>query len=523
MVRFNAPYTDKSLSTEYFHSLFASPRLQIKIFSELSRIDLCITLCDGPYFLEREAMANKELLRVFIGADPRQPVSYNVLQNSIVRRSSKPIQITPLILHQLPITRKGLTEFTFSRFLVPWLCDYQGWALFLDADILVTDDIAKLFAYRDSQYDIMVIKNPQKVEWPSVMLFNCEKCKILTPEFIQHSEEGLLFALKWAGELAIGELPLEWNHLVGYSPKRRDASLIHYTQGAPMFPEIGNCEYSSDWLQEHLHMNSFETWKEILGPSFHGVWLAGERVPRLTIDDLNERVIAQINSNPKPIFADSDLPSDKAPSKRYQTRLHAFTKLHLLGDVARNLLPAQTFLGTNMFKVMKPLTDYVLATGPKSLLDYGSGKAIQYAPVTVDTPDGQKHERLKNYLALDSITCYDPAYPPLAKLPMGNFDIVVCIDVLDRIPEPDLPWVLEELVNRSYKHLFVKVCGYDNGITIDEGEAESCTVKSVEWWCQLFGVLLARHPEIELKLLYEERDGSPLLDLSQVFERPVTN
>ena len=75
------------------------------------------------------------MLRVFIGYDDRQPVAYNVLQFSIATRSSRPVTITPLIINQLPIKRTGLTPFTFSRFLVPWLCDYQGTALFLDIDM----------------------------------------------------------------------------------------------------------------------------------------------------------------------------------------------------------------------------------------------------------------------------------------------------------------------------------------------------------------------------------------------------
>ena len=78
------------------------------------------------------------MLNVFIGYDPRQPVAYNVLQHSIVRHASEPVAITPLILKQLPIERRGLTEFTFSRFLVPYLCGFKGMAVFLDADMVVT-------------------------------------------------------------------------------------------------------------------------------------------------------------------------------------------------------------------------------------------------------------------------------------------------------------------------------------------------------------------------------------------------
>mgnify|MGYP000290578739 CR=1 FL=1 len=98
-------------------------------------------------------------LPVYIGFDHRQAVSYNVLQFSIFRRSSKPVTISPLVLPSLPITRQGLTPFTYSRFLVPWLNSFQGWALFLDTDFLCLADISELFALCDNRYAAMVSKN----------------------------------------------------------------------------------------------------------------------------------------------------------------------------------------------------------------------------------------------------------------------------------------------------------------------------------------------------------------------------
>jgi hypothetical protein len=76
------------------------------------------------------------MLRIFVGHDPLQPVSTTVLVHSIISRASKPVCVTPLSLKTLPIKRRGLTEFTYSRFLVPYLCDYQGWSLFLDTDFV---------------------------------------------------------------------------------------------------------------------------------------------------------------------------------------------------------------------------------------------------------------------------------------------------------------------------------------------------------------------------------------------------
>ena len=220
-------------------------------------------------------------LRIFIGYDSRQPISLNVLQSSLYTRSSKPLAITPLVIEQLPIKRTGLTPFTFSRFLVPWLCDYKGWALFLDLDMVVVDDIAKMFEMADDKYGVMVSKNAIRFEWTSAMLFNCEKCQILTPEYIE--EANGLHGISWLDEESIGSLPNDWNHLVGYDEPRDDAKLIHYTQGVPAFPETADSEHAKVWMDEHQRMNSVTNWMELMGNSVHAAELNGQRVPKYKV------------------------------------------------------------------------------------------------------------------------------------------------------------------------------------------------------------------------------------------------
>lgn len=219
------------------------------------------------------------MLRIFVGADPRQPVSLSVLAQSVYRLSSKPVAITPLVIEQLPLKRVGLTPFTFSRFLVPYLCNYEGWALFLDADILLKDDIAKLFAMADEKYAVMVSKDEEhRFEWASVMLFNCAKCKVLTPEYVEVASG--LHTINWVDESEIGDLPREWNYLVGYSNPQEAPKLIHYTQGMPAYPLTQDSEYAIDWAKEHQYMNSIRPWEELMGNSIHAMDLDGKRVPK---------------------------------------------------------------------------------------------------------------------------------------------------------------------------------------------------------------------------------------------------
>ena len=207
-------------------------------------------------------------LQIFIGFDPRQPVAVQVLAHSIYRRASRPVSITPLVLNQLPITRTGLTQFTYSRYVVPHLCNYQGTALFLDADMLCLGDVYELDEIARPQLrPVCVVKNPKlRFEWPSLMYFNNSYCRALNLETI---EQGVPQNFEWADPDNIGELPSEWNHLVGYDAPRPDAKIVHFTQGLPCWKETNNCEYSAQWLEELGACNSTVSWQDLMGQSVH--------------------------------------------------------------------------------------------------------------------------------------------------------------------------------------------------------------------------------------------------------------
>jgi lipopolysaccharide biosynthesis glycosyltransferase len=204
-------------------------------------------------------------MRVFIGYDPRQPLGYNVLQHSIHRNSLHRVQVEPLLLHKLPIKRRGLTEFTYSRFLVPYLCGYEGAAVFMDADIVVTGDIARLFEQLDESCSVQVMQQQKKFEWPSVMLFNNARCKTLTPDYIENPEHSLM-KLEWAEK--VGSFSADWNHCVGYT-EPAEASLYHYTQGLPCWHETKGLPEDKHWQSEYEAMIHTVTWGQLMANSVH--------------------------------------------------------------------------------------------------------------------------------------------------------------------------------------------------------------------------------------------------------------
>lgn len=217
------------------------------------------------------------MLKWFIGFDKDESVASYVLAHSIQVRSSLPVSITFINRAQL----RGLfkrtrsetesTDFSISRFLVPYLCNYEGWAVFSDCDMVVMDDPAKLWAWRDDRYSVSVVKHNyvpkedvkflgrqqikyEKKNWSSVILFNNSKCKALTLDYVNHASGLDLHQFKWLGnDDLIGDLPAYWNHLVGYDVNSHP-SLIHWTSGGPYFEDYRLCEFSSEWEKEKLAM-----------------------------------------------------------------------------------------------------------------------------------------------------------------------------------------------------------------------------------------------------------------------------
>ncbi len=214
------------------------------------------------------------MIRVFIGYDSRENVAFNVASNSIQRHASRPVQIAQVRKTQLggiynrTDEKLSSTEFSFSRFLVPYLCDYEGWAIFMDCDVLLRDDIAKLWDLRDENYAVMCVKHDHqpkttikflgaeqtqypKKNWSSVMMLNCAKCKNLTPEFVNTASGLELHQFKWLeSDDMIADVGLNWNFLADYYHHTDNAKLIHYTEGGPYFEDYRTTDYAEDWFKE---------------------------------------------------------------------------------------------------------------------------------------------------------------------------------------------------------------------------------------------------------------------------------
>lgn len=219
------------------------------------------------------------MIRIFAGYDARIPIGFHTFVQSVQQTTTVPFSIIPLSLHSLRDTYnrqwddKQTTPFAFTRFLIPWLCEYEGWALFVDGSDMVTcRDMKEIWSLRDERYAVQVVKHPDGIHanagtkflgqpqsdyprknWSSVILFNCERCTTLAPSVVNEADPAYLHRFSWLNDAMVGALPDCWNHLVGVNDERSDPAIIHYTLGVPFFEEYADCEWADVWWRFAKH------------------------------------------------------------------------------------------------------------------------------------------------------------------------------------------------------------------------------------------------------------------------------
>ncbi len=215
-----------------------------------------------------------EKINIVVGFDQREAVAYHTFTQRIIEKSSVPVFFIPLAVNTLKRyteTHKDRSnDFIYSRFLTPYLNNFEGWAIFADGDMICQSDIRELWDLRDESKALLVVKhdyvtkanrkylgnineNYPRKNWSSLILWNCAhpKHKILTPDFIAQQTGQFLHRFSWLDNSDIGDLPKEWNWLAIEYPINNSAKIIHYTLGTPCFAEYRDTDMAEIWWKNY--------------------------------------------------------------------------------------------------------------------------------------------------------------------------------------------------------------------------------------------------------------------------------
>ena len=211
-----------------------------------------------------------EKIPLVVGFDQREAIAYHTFCQSVLEKASLPVQFTPLAENTLAGYKEthtdGSNRFIYSRFLTPYLCNFRGWAIFADGDMICQTDIKELWDLRDESKAVQVVQhdyqtkthtkymgnkneNYPRKNWSSLILWNCghPAHRVLTPDFIQKQTGAFLHRFSWLSEEQIGTLPREWNWLaIEYADNLR-AKLVHYTLGTPCLKDYADTAMSDIW------------------------------------------------------------------------------------------------------------------------------------------------------------------------------------------------------------------------------------------------------------------------------------
>lgn len=224
------------------------------------------------------------MIHLYTGFDEREEVGAHTFNSSVIHNTSEPVAITPL---HLPMLRKfygagqrdGSNAFIYSRFLVPFMQGYRGFALFVDgADMVCRGDLAELWALCNPWKAVQVVqhdyltRHPKKYvgtsmeagnqdyprkNWSSVMLINCAhyNWRRITPEAIERMSGADLHRFSFIEPRFLGELPVAWNWLADEFGENPDAKLLHWTAGIPAFDHYNAAPHAVDWFKAYEKVN----------------------------------------------------------------------------------------------------------------------------------------------------------------------------------------------------------------------------------------------------------------------------
>jgi hypothetical protein len=402
-------------------------------------------------------------VRIFVGTEPAQHRAERVFVWSIkqVRDPSRVYEIY-LMKDLAGFNRKGWkTGFTAYRYAIPDLAGGSGRAIYNDVDQIYFADPAELFDMDMKGCGVMCITERET----SVMLLDCERmANFWHREDAERGERHKVFRAKMHSVDGLwGRLPGEWNAR-DYEYQPGASKLLHFTtlQTQPWQPFPKELHY-----REHADARLWHDMERAADAA--GFTLVGE----------------------------------SAPSERYRELIDLYRTMHDEGAKQVGKPPEKTFRGRSLRPHIARIGDLVRETKAATLLDFGAGKAILYDDLPGDPP-GSRSKSMKSW-GDARVTCYDPGYEPFSGPIEDKYDGVICTDVLEHIPEEDIPWVLDKLFRHARSFVYAVAACYPARKALPNGENAHCTLQGSEWWHGQLDAASRRNPGVRWTLCTQHK------------------
>jgi hypothetical protein len=402
--------------------------------------------------------SEKPPVRIYLGTEPAQHRAERVFVWSVLQHRDPSRRYEIYLMKDL----KGFdrdrwkTGFTNYRYAIPAMAGNTGRAIYNDVDQIYLADPAELFDMDMGGAGQLCIA-PRET---AVMLLDCDKmATIWDRQDAENSEKHRFFRDKVQSIPGMwGELPGVWNAR-DHEYKKGVSKLLHYTtlQTQPWRPFPKELKY-----QDNPNGN---------------VWFEMEKAA----DEAGFTLFTEDN-----------------PSRRYEKLVEMYRTMHVEGSPHTGKTPDWTFTGKSLVEHVGRIAGMIDETGSKTLLDYGCGKGLFYQPFPGEDPES-RFKSMKDWKGV-KVTCYDPGYEPFAGPIEPKYDGVICTDVLEHIPEEDIPWVLDKLFRHANCLVYAVAACYPAKKRLPNGQNAHCTVQPPAWWREQMEAAARRNPGIRWQL-----------------------
>lgn len=405
---------------------------------------------------------HKPPVRIFLGSEAGQSRGDRVLVWSVIQKRD------PARVYELYFMKdlKGYdrsawkTGFSNYRYGIPAMAGGKGRAIYNEMNQIYLADPGELFDLDMGSAGMLSIAEREA----SVMLIDCEKMlPHWTLDDAKHGRQHGHFRETVQKHKLWGRLPAEWNTGNGEFVAAK-SKCLHFERlpTQPLRPLQNSLRYEP-------HLGSER-------------WLSFERAA----DAAGFMIFTK-----------------EKPSRRYGEIVAQYRNLHEGGAVNLSLAAADTFDGHSSRKHQDDVLALIQSTGARSVLDFGAGKGSGYRPS--EAKGASTALRVNPAWPDVRVTCYDPGFEPFSSPYTGNFDGVICTDVLEHIPEEDIPWVLDELFKSANKFVYASAACYPARKKLPNGENAHVTQQPPVWWNTWFTIVARRYPKIRWKLCSIER------------------